>query len=238
MMKVEIWSDFVCPFCYLGKRQFEIGLVQFKHKEEVEVIFRNFQLDPYAKKNTGMDIHQVLSSKHGIPYEKAKALNNQIIQKAKTVGLDYQFDTMIPTNSYDALRLSYYAKENGKMKEFMECIMKAHFTDSLDIGDYATLAQLTSEIGLDANQALDVLANDKYNENIAADRAEGLKIGIQGVPFFVVNDKYAISGAQPSQVFLETLQRVWKEDYANAKVEENKLEPTLDDYCLDGTCKS
>lgn len=85
---------------------------------------------------------------------------------------------------------------------------------------------------------MDVLANDKYNENIAADRAEGLKIGIQGVPFFVVNDKYAISGAQPSQVFLETLQRVWKEDYANAKVEENKLEPTLDDYCLDGTCKS
>ncbi len=224
MMKIEIWSDFVCPFCYVGKRKFEIGLEQFEHKEEVEVVFRSFQLDPYAKKNTGMDIHQVLSSKHGIPYEKAKALNAQLKQTAKEVGLDYQLDTMIPTNSYDALRLSYYAKENGKMKEFMERIMKAHFTDSLDIGDHATLAQLASEIGLDANEALDVLANDKYSENLANDKAEGSNIGIQGVPFFVVNDKYAISGAQPSQVFLETLQQVWKEDYANAKAEEHKSE--------------
>jgi len=223
-MKIEIWSDFVCPFCYVGKRKFEIGLEQFEHKEEVEVVFRSFQLDPYAKKNTGMDIHQVLSSKHGIPYEKAKALNAQLKQTAKEVGLDYQLDTMIPTNSYDALRLSYYAKENGKMKEFMERIMKAHFTDSLDIGDHATLAQLASEIGLDANEALDVLANDKYSENLANDKAEGSNIGIQGVPFFVVNDKYAISGAQPSQVFLETLQQVWKEDYANAKAEEHKSE--------------
>ncbi|SFC91412.1 DsbA family oxidoreductase [Bacillus sp. UNCCL81] len=236
-MKIEIWSDYVCPFCYIGKRQFEIGLEQFKHKEEVEVVLRSFQLDPYAKKNTGMDIHQVLSSKHGIPYEKAKALNNQFRQKAKEVGLDYQFDTMIPTNSYDALLLSYYAKENGKMQEFMERIMKAHFTDSLDIGDHATLARLTSEIGLDANEALNVLANNKYSKNIAADRAEGSKIGIQGVPFFVVNDKYAISGAQPSQVFLEILQRVWKEEYANAKVEKYKLKSSHDDYCSDGTCK-
>ncbi|CAH0325207.1 DsbA family oxidoreductase [Priestia megaterium] len=236
-MKIEIWSDYVCPFCYIGKRNFEIGLEQFEHKEEVEVVFRSFQLDPYAKKNTGMDIHQVLSSKHGIPYEKAKALNDQMVQQAKAVGLDYQMDKMIPTNSYDAHRLSYYAKEKGKMKEFIERIMKAHFTDSLDIGDHATLVQLASEIGLDVNEALDVLVNDKYNENIAADRAEGSKIGIQGVPFFVVNDKYAISGAQPSQVFLEILQRVWKEEYANAKVEKYKLKSSLDDYCSDGTCK-
>ncbi|MBU8968153.1 DsbA family oxidoreductase [Bacillus altitudinis] len=204
-MKVEIWSDFVCPFCYIGKRQFEIGLEQFEHKEEVEVLFRHFQLDPYAKKNTGMDIHQVASSKHGIPYEKAKARNNQLKQKAKEIG--------------------------------MERILKAHFTDSLDIGDHATLAQLTSEIGLDGNEALDVLANDQYSENIAADRAEGSKIGIQGVPFYVVNDKYVISGAQPSEVFLETLQQVWKEEYANRKVEEHKLESSLDDDCSDGTCK-
>ncbi|SFH33964.1 DSBA-like thioredoxin domain-containing protein [Priestia megaterium] len=160
-----------------------------------------------------------------------------MVQQAKAVGLDYQMDKMIPTNSYDAHRLSYYAKEKGKMKEFIERIMKAHFTDSLDIGDHATLVQLASEIGLDVNEALDVLVNDKYNENIAADRAEGSKIGIQGVPFFVVNDKYAISGAQPSQVFLEILQRVWKEEYANAKVEKYKLKSSLDDYCSDGTCK-
>ncbi len=236
-MKIEIWSDFACPFCYIGKRHFEKGLEQFEHKEEVEVVFRSFQLDPYAKKNTGMNIHQVSSSKHGISYEKAKALNNELKQKAKRVGLDYQFDTMIYTNSYDALRLSYYAKDNGKIREFMERIMKAHFTDSLDIGDHATLAKLASEIGLDENEALDVLANDKYSDNIADDRAEGLKIGIHGVPFFIVNDQYTISGAQPSETFLELLRQTWKEDYDNAKAKEHRSEQLSDDYCSDGTCK-
>lgn len=182
-----------------------------------------------------MDIHQVSSSKHGIPYEKAKERNNKLKQHAKKVGLDYQLDTMIPTNSYDALRLSYYAKENGKMEEYMDRIMKAHFTDSLDIGDPSTLAQLANELGLNANETLNVLANDKYSEKIAADKAEGIKIGVQGVPLFVVDNKYAISGAQSNQVFLETLQQVWKEDYANNKAQE-QLEPSLDNYCSDGTC--
>ncbi len=236
-MKIEIWFDFVCPFCYIGKRYFEIALDRFEHKEDVEVVFRGFQLDPYAEKNTGMNIHQVSSSKHGIPYEQAKARNDQLKQKAKTVGLDYQFDTMIPTNSYDALRLSYYAKEKGKMQEFIALIMKAHFTDSLDIGDHATLAQLASGIGLDAGEALDVLENNKYSENIAADRAEGSKIGIQGVPFFIVNNKYTISGAQPSEVFLELLQQTWKEDYHSTKAKEHRSEPLSDEYCSDGTCK-
>ncbi|MTK10042.1 MAG: DsbA family oxidoreductase [Hungatella sp.] len=236
-MKVEIWSDFVCPFCYIGKRHFEIALEQFQHKEEVEVVFRGFQLDPYAKKDTGMNIHQILSSKHNIPYEKAKALNNELIQKAKAVGLDYQLDTMIPTNSYDALRLSYYAKEKGKIHEYMERIMKAHFTDSLNIGDHATLVQLSSEIGLDANEALDILEHDKYHENIAADRAEGLKMGIQGVPFFIVNDKYTISGAQPSKIFLDILQDAWKEEYDKIKTKAHSADSSSDKHCSDGTCK-
>lgn len=236
-MKIEIWSDFVCPFCYIGKRYFEIALEQFEHKEDVDVAFRSFQLDPYAKKNTGMDIHQVLSSKHGIPYTKAKELNNQLKQKAKMVGLDYQFDTMIPTNSYDAHRLSYYAKEKGKMQEFNELIMKAHFTDSLDIGDHATLVRLASMIGLEVNEVSNVLENDKYSENIAADRAEGSKIGIQGVPFFIVNNKYTISGAQPSEVFLEILQKAWTEDDRITQDKKHKTEQLSDEYCSDGTCK-
>lgn len=236
-MKIEIWSDFVCPFCYIGKRYFEIALEQFEHKEEVEVVFRSFQLDPYAKKNMGINIHEVLSSKHGIPYEKAKALNDQLKQKAKMVGLDYQFDTMIPTNSYDAHRLSYYAKEKGKMQEFNELIMKAHFTDSLDIGDHTTLAKLASRIGLDVNEVVDVLENDKYSENIANDRAEGSIIGIQGVPFFIVNNKFTISGAQPSEVFLELLQQTWKEDYHSTKDKKHSSEQLSDESCSDGTCK-
>lgn len=236
-MKIEIWSDIACPFCYIGKRRLEIALEQFEHKEDVKIFFRSFQLDPYAKKNTGMDIHQVLSSKHGMSYEKAKQLNYQLEQQAKEIGLEYHFDTLIPTNSYDALRLSYYAEEKGKMKEMMERLMKAYLVDSLDIGDHATLARLAGEIRLNEKEALDALAGDWYSENIARDKAEGSKIGIQGVPFFIVNDKYAISGAQPSETFLEMLQKVWKEDYDNTKIKENKSGPSSEDYCSDGTCK-
>ncbi len=236
-MKIEIWSDIACPFCYIGKRRLEIALEQFEHKEDVKITFRSFQLDPYAKKNTGMDIHQVLSSKHGMSYEKAKQLNYQLEQQAKEIGLDYHFDTLIPTNSYDALRLSYFSEEKGKMKKMMERLMKAYLVDSLDIGDYATLAGLAGEIGLNEKEALDALADDRYSENIARDSADGLKIGIQGVPFFIINDKYSITGAQPSETFLEILQKVWKEDYDNAKTKENKSGPSSDGYCSDGTCK-
>ncbi|WAJ22658.1 DsbA family oxidoreductase [Lacrimispora xylanolytica] len=169
--------------------------------------------------------------------KKAKQWNNQLAQQAREIGLDYHFDTLIPTNSYDAIRLSYFAEEKGKMKEMMERLMKAYLVDSLDIGDHATLAGLAGEIGLNEKEALDALAGDWYSENIARDRADGLKIGIQGVPFFIVNDKYTITGAQPSETFLEILQKVWKEDYDNAMTKENKSEPSSDEYCSDGTCK-
>lgn len=169
--------------------------------------------------------------------KKAKQWNNQLAQQAREIGLDYHFDTLIPTNSYDAIRLSYFAEEKGKMKEMMERLMKAYLVDSLDIGDHATLAGLADEIGLNEKEALDALAGDWYSENIARDRADGLKIGIQGVPFFIVNDKYTITGAQPSETFLEILQKVWKEDYDNAMTKENKSGPSSDEYCSDGTCK-
>lgn len=134
------------------------------------------------------------------------------------------------------MRLSYYAEEKGKMKEMMGRLMKAYLVDSLDVGDHATLAGLAGEIGLNEKEALDALSGDRYSENIARDRADGLKIGIQGVPFFI-NDKYTISGAQPSEIILEILQKVWKEDYDNAKSKENKSGPSSDEYCSDGTCK-
>lgn len=236
-MKIEIWSDVMCPFCYIGKRQLEMALERFEHKEEVKVTFHSFQLNPHAEKNTGMDIHQVLSVKLGCSYEKAKQMNYQVAQQAKEVGLDYRFDTLIPTNSYDALRLSYYAKEKDKMKEMMERLMKAYLVDSLDVGDHTTLARLAGEVGLDENEALDVLASDRYGDNIASDKVEGSKIGIRGVPFFIVNDKYTVSGAQPNEIFLELLQQVWKEDYDNAKAKEHRSEPSSDEYCSDGTCK-
>lgn len=235
-MKVEIWSDFMCPFCYIGKRRLESTLEQFEYRDEVDISYRSFQLQSNAQKNTGLTIHQVLSAKLGVPYEQAKAMNDQVAQKAKQVGLDYHFDKMIPTNTYDAHRLAYYAKDKGKMKEYIERVLKAYFTDSLDIGDHATLARLASEVGLDGNEALDILSTEKYSEAIALDQTEDVAKGIRGVPFFIINDKYAISGAQPSQILLETLSRAWTEDLANfIKVQPN-ADQAQDDYCADGIC--
>lgn len=236
-MKVEVWSDFVCPFCYIGKRRLEQALEQFEHGSEVEVSYRSFQLQPDAKKNTGLTMHQVLAAKLGVPYEQAKAMNAQVAEQAKQVGLDYQMDTMIPTNTFDAHRLAYYAKDQGKMKEFTERVLKAYFTDSLDISDHATLARLAEEVGLDANAALDVLSSEQYSQVIALDRAEANAIGIRGVPFFVVDDKYAISGAQPNQVFLETLSQAWAEAHPKF-IEVTSSESGGDGgYCADGVCE-
>ncbi|KIL42694.1 DsbA family oxidoreductase [Jeotgalibacillus soli] len=211
-MKVEIWSDYVCPFCYIGKRRFEEALSQFSHRDEVEVVYKSFQLDPNAKRDPDQDVHDVLAGKYGMSREKAKTMNEQVAQQAKEVGLDYYFDRMIHTNTYDAHRLAHYAAEQGKMKELTERLLKAYFTDSLHIGDHETLARLASEVGLDQEKALAVLGSDNYKEHVQNDVQEAGRIGISGVPFFVFQQKYAVSGAQPSEAFLQVLNKVWDEE--------------------------
>ncbi|MCQ6561041.1 DsbA family oxidoreductase [Paenibacillus mendelii] len=212
-MKIEIWSDYLCPFCYIGKRKFENALVQFPHKDNVEVVFRSFELGPDAPKDPGLSMDQILASKYGMSLEQAKAANDNVASQAQTVGLTYHFDTMIPTNSFDAHRLTHYAAAQGKGAEMQERLFQAYFTDSSHIGDRETLAQLAAEIGLDRNEASAVLASDQYAQDVRADEQEGSQLGIKGVPFFVINRKYAVSGAQPSEVFLEALQKAWGEEH-------------------------
>lgn len=233
-MKVEIWSDIMCPFCYMGKRRLEKALEQFDHKEEVTVSFRSFQIDPDAKKNTGLSIHQVLANKVGISAEQAKQMNRQLAMQAKELGLDYDFDNLIPTNTYDALRLSYYAKVKGKMEEMIELMMKAYLVDGLDVGDHNVLAQLAKEIGLNRDEALTVLKGNNYSEQLLKDKQDGLKLGVQGVPFFIINDHYTISGAQPIETFSSALNQAWEEEV------QKKKESTdfIDGYCSDGVCKA
>lgn len=177
-MKVQIWSDIVCPFCYIGKRRYEAALERFEHKHEVKMEFKSYQLDPSATKGVSENIHQRLATKYGVPYEQGKAMNDQMAQQAKEVGLDYQFDTMIPTNTEDAHRLSHYAKEQGKMEEMMERLMKAYFTESLDVGDQDTLANLAAEVGLDKEKAQTILSEGKYRAEVINDQEEGAELGI------------------------------------------------------------
>ena len=160
-MQIEIWSDFVCPFCYIGKRRFEQGLNNFEHKDEVEIMFKSFELMPQLGKDLGKSIHQVISDEKGIPLEQAKSMNAQLTAQANELGLDYQFDTMIPTNTLNAHRLTHFAAQSGKMVEMSERIFKAYFIESKHIGDFDTLASLAEDVGLDREQALQMLNSDQ-----------------------------------------------------------------------------
>jgi predicted DsbA family dithiol-disulfide isomerase len=210
-MKVEIWSDVMCPFCYIGKRRFEAALQQFPNKDDIEVVYRSFELDPNAKRDVNQDVHDMLASKYGMSREEAKAKNDEVAGQAKDLGLTYNFDNMILTNTFDSHRLMHFAASYGKMQEMTERLFKAYFTDSKHIGDHETLAALAAEVGLDKNEAAKMLAGDEYTKEVRADEHEAGQLGIRGVPFFVINRKYAISGAQPVEVFLEALQKAWDE---------------------------
>ncbi|WP_234122535.1 DsbA family oxidoreductase [Clostridium hydrogenum] len=240
-MKIEVWSDFVCPFCYIGKRRLEEAVKNFEYKEEVELVFRSFELDKDAKKKYDENINEIIAKKYDIPVEEAKSLNDQIVLQAKAVGLNYNFDGLIPTNTFDAHRLLQYAKTKGRANELEERILKAYFVESLDISNYEILAKLAFEVGLDSNEALKILEFNEYGEEVRKDEEKALKLKVSGVPYFVFDNKYAVSGAQPSEVFLEALQKVKKEELSSKLIEvesENKdNEASKGANCSDGKCR-
>jgi predicted DsbA family dithiol-disulfide isomerase len=212
-MKVEIWSDFVCPFCYIGKRRFEAALQQFPHKDKVEVVYKSFELDPYAKRDGNPNVYDMLASKYGMSREQAKANTDQVAKQAKELGLDYDFDRTIQTNTFDAHRIAHFAASKGKLVEMTERLLKAHFTDTLHLGKPEVLADLASDIGLDREEAWRVLNSGAYTDEVRNDEREAARLGIRGVPFFVINRKYAVSGAQPSELFLNALNKAWDEEH-------------------------
>lgn len=242
-MKIEVWSDFVCPFCYIGKRRLESALNQFEYKDEVELIFRSFELDPNSKKKFDENIYEIIAKKYGISVEQAKASNDQIVAQAKALGLNYNFDDLIPTNTFDAHRLSHYAKTEGKANELSERILKAYFVDSLNISDHKILASLAGEVGIDSDEALKVLASDQYGAEVRKDEENASRLKISGVPYFVFNNKYAVSGAQPPELFLEVLEKVKKEEVSPQVIEllsEDKVqdnENSNSGSCSDGKCE-
>lgn len=234
-MIVEIWSDFVCPFCYIGKRRFEAALERFAHKQEVTVVYRSFELDPHAEREQHRDVHDMLAAKYGMSRAQAKAMNEQVAAQARSVGLTYLMDTIIPTNTFDAHRLVHFAAQEGKMNEMTERLLRAYFTESRHLGDPATLAELAAEVGLEKNAAAQVLASDQFAQNVRRDEEEAAHLGIHGVPFFLFNRTYAISGAQPSELFQEALEKAWAADRPSSTA--NTTEQPASAACVDGTCQ-
>lgn len=233
-MKVEIWSDVMCPFCYIGKRRFENALQQLPFKDSIEVEWKSFQLDPTMQHEPGKSIHQYLAERKGFSLQKAKELNDHVTGMAAGEGLQYNFDKAVVANSFDAHRFSHLATQHGKGDAAEESLFKAYFTEGKNIADKETLTQLGTDIGLDAAEVKKVLDENTYAQNVQQDIAEAEALGVRGVPFFVIDRKYAVSGAQSAEVFHQALETA----YTEWKKENNNFTTIQGEVCsTDGDCK-
>jgi predicted DsbA family dithiol-disulfide isomerase len=224
-MKVQIWSDVMCPFCYIGKRRFEQALQQFDNKADIEVEWKSFQLNPHLKTDPSLNVTQYLADIKGWTIDHARQMNDHVTQMAAEVGLTYHMDKAIVANSFDAHRFAHLAKQNGKGEEAEEALFEAYFTQGKNIADHATLAWLGEAIGLDKTLVEQTLATDQYAADVNADVTQAQRYGISGVPFFVVDSKYGISGAQTVPVFLQTLEKAHEEwAVANKPVKLNVID--------------
>jgi predicted DsbA family dithiol-disulfide isomerase len=210
-MKVEIWSDIMCPFCYIGKRRFEKALAQFPHKDSVQVEWKSFQLDPSIQSQPGKNINQYLAERKGWSLEQAREINSQVTGTAASLGLHYDFDKAVVANSFDAHRFAHFAAGHGLGDAAEEALFKAYFTEGRDVSDHNTLARLGQEIGLDAAEIKKALDSNAYAADVRADIAEAESLGTRGVPFFVLDRRYAVSGAQPEGTFIKALEQAFAE---------------------------
>lgn len=208
-MKVEIWSDVMCPFCYIGKRRFENALQNFEYANEVDVIWRSFQLNPDMKTDPDANINEYLAEAKGWSVEQARQMNKQVADMAAEEGLEYNMEQAVVANSYDAHRLVQFAKDRGKATEMEEALFKAYFTDGENIADHANLINLAEHIGIDPTEAKSILDDDKYANAVNHDLRVAQNINITGVPFFLFDRKFAVSGARETEVFLKALKQSW-----------------------------
>jgi protein disulfide-isomerase len=210
-MKVDIWSDIMCPFCYIGKRKLEAALEHFEHKDGVEIVWHSFQLDPTVQAKPGADLYSYLAERKGQTRDWSVKMHQQVAQMAQGEGLTYNFDKAVIANSFNAHRLIQLAKKHGLGDAAEEALFEAYFTDGKDVNDNNTLTQLGIEIGLSAIETGEMLNSNAYEAEVNADVQRAQMLGISGVPFFVINDKYGISGAQPKELFSEALNKAWEE---------------------------
>lgn len=205
-IKVDIWSDVQCPWCYIGKRKFEAGAVIFG--EEVEVEYHSYELSP----DTPVDYHgstiDYLSERKGMPIDQVRKMLDNVTGIAKGVGLDYDFEAVKQTNTVKAHELLHYAKAHGRQLEMKERLLKAYFVDGRHVGKIDDLADLAEEVGFDRADVIRSLTENEYLAAVKADQAQAIEFGIQGVPFFVIDGKYGVSGAQDAATFAQLLQQV------------------------------
>jgi predicted DsbA family dithiol-disulfide isomerase len=210
-LTVDIWSDVVCPWCYIGKRRFEAALAQFEHRDDVTVLWHSFELDPDAPPIAEGRSAERLAAKYGMTVEEAARRQAEITTLAAQDGLTYDLAESRGGNTFDAHRLIHLAAEHGLGNAAMERLMQAYFSEREAIGDPDTLQRLAVEAGLPAEEVREVLEGERYADAVRADERAATQIGVRGVPFFVLGRKYGVSGAQPAEVLLQALQQAWDE---------------------------
>jgi predicted DsbA family dithiol-disulfide isomerase len=207
---VEIWSDIACPWCYVGKRRFEAALAGFEHRDDVQVTWRSFELDPTAPAEREGDRVQHLADKYGTTREQAEAMHDRMAGVAAGEGIDMRFDIARGGNSFDAHRLLQLAAAHGVQDALEERLFRAHFTDGELVSDHAVLLRLAREAGLPEDEVRDVLGSDRYAAEVRDDERTAASLGITGVPFFVVDRAFGASGAQPAELLGDLLRQAWE----------------------------
>jgi predicted DsbA family dithiol-disulfide isomerase len=231
-MKIEIWSDVVCPFCYVGKRRLEAALADFPQRDQVEVVWRSFELNADAPAETGEPLDAMLARKYGMGLAEARAANARVTAMAAEVGLEFRLDRGRSGNTFDAHRLLHLAAERGLGGEAKERLLRAYFTEGRAVGVRDELVALGVELGLDEDEVRAALDGDAHGQAVRADQREARELGVQGVPFFVFDRRLAVSGAQPVEVFGQALARAWAERAPKLQT----VGTETDAACVDEAC--
>ena len=217
---IEIWSDIICPFCYIGKRKFEEAVKQLPSDYQLSISWKSFQLAPKMVTDTSISIDQYLAKHKGFSLEKAKEMNTYVTEMAKAEGLTFNFDKAIVANTFLAHQLLHFAKKQGKQNEAKELLLQAYFTEGKNVDAISTLIEIATQLDFNVDEVIQALKSNQYANEVEHDIFEAQQIGVRGVPFFVVNRTHAISGAQPVEVFLETINQAIEHQTATTESED------------------
>ncbi|PUV24497.1 DsbA family oxidoreductase [Sphingobacterium athyrii] len=219
-MKIQVWSDIMCPFCYIAKKNFEQALIDSSFKDQVEVEWKSFQLDPSLKENSGnMKISEYMMNRKGFSKMQLDQFLSQLKEMGKNAGVTFNYDQVIAADTFPAHKLLHLAKENGKADAMEEALFEAHFVNGKNIADVDFLVSLAEGLGLDPAEARKVLADDAYDYEVKQDIMEAQNMGITGVPYYVLDGKYAVSGAQPVELFAKALAQTYQESVVDLSKE-------------------
>lgn len=229
-MKIEIWTDIACPFCYIGKQRLDKALDGFKHKGNVEIIYRAFPLDPTAPKETDKTIYDYIAKKYGMDVEQVKAWCRNLTTQSVDDGIKFDFDKLVATNSVDALRLMLFAQEMGKGSEVIAGLYKALFEDGVNLSHHNELEKIALQNGLDGETIKDFLNSNQHSEKVMKDYQTAVNIGVRGVPYFIIDNQIEFSGAQSVETFAKIIKETWDKHL------ELKVKMQADNACDEDNC--